>query len=209
MLKNSPVDIEGIYEDYISKKNEKNKLERYVGQEHYYHASSTGSCSRKIYFESIDKATPTDLPDNRANRLLRLGTVLHDDIQEPLLQYNVTSNGTLHSNKDTWSRKFGHKKDPNPSRLHEMQLGTYGIAVKEKFGRLDGMYLCYYKKDDSRLKSVAVPMAYLGYAESYWKDIKKEHEKGLPMFREGVSPAYPWMCGYCQFKTLCNPISFK
>ena len=259
MLKNSPVDIEAIYEDYISKENEKNKLERYVGQEQYYHASSTGSCSRKIYFESIDKATPTDLPDNRSNRLLRLGTVLHNDIQESLLQYNVTSNVTIHSNKEkennikekemeflveqeivipslnvrgfydlvalvseevylfdfktmaayTWSKKFGHNKDPNPSRLHEMQLGTYGIAVKEKFGRLDGMYLCYYKKDDSRLKSVSVPMAYIGYAESYWRDVKQEHEKGLPMFREGVSPAYPWMCGYCQFKTLCNPVSFK
>ncbi len=255
MSQASPVDIEGIYKDYISKKNEKNRAERYVGKEEYYHASSTGSCSRKIWFESIQKATPTDEPDNRAQRLLRLGTIVHDDIQNALLQYNVT----IHSNKEkennikeketkflvekeiilptlnvrgfydlvtlasekvylfdfktmasyTWSRKFGHNKDPNPSRLHEMQLGTYGLAVKEEFGRLDGMYLCYYKKDDSRLKTVPVAMTYLGYAESYWRDINKEHKLGIPMFKEGISPAYPWMCNYCQFKTLCSPVNLK
>ena len=259
MSKGSPVDIEGIYKDYISKKNEENKVQRYVGNESYYHASSTGSCSRKIWFESIEKATPTNEPDNRSQRLLRLGTIVHDDIQSALLQYNVTSNVTIHSNKEkennikekeieflvekevilptlnvrgfydlvalvsekvylfdfktmasyTWSKKFGHNKDPNPSRLHEMQLGTYGLAVEKQFGRLDGMYLCYYKKDDSRLKTVPVAMSYLGYAEQYWNDINEEHKKGIPMFKEGISPAYPWMCGYCQFKTLCNPINLK
>ena len=96
MSQASPVDIEGIYKDYISKKNEKNRTERYVGKEEYYHASSAGSCSRKIWFESIQKATPTDEPDNRAQRLLRLGTIVHDDIQNALLQYNVT----IHSNKE-------------------------------------------------------------------------------------------------------------
>lgn len=259
MLKNSPVDIEGIYEDYITKKNKENQQERYVDKEGYYHASSTGSCSRKIWFESIQKATPTDTPDSRALRLLRLGTVVHDDIQSALLQYNVTNNVTIYSNKEkenkikeketqflveqeviiphlnvrgfydlvalvnekvfifdfktmaayTWSRKFGHNKDPNPSRLHEMQLGTYGIAVKEQYGRVDGMYLCYYKKDDSRLKLVSVAPSYIGLAEQYWRDINKEHKLGIPMFREGISPAYPWMCNYCQFKTLCNPVNLK
>jgi len=255
MSQASPVDIEGIYKDYISKKNEKNRTERYVGKEEYYHASSAGSCSRKIWFESIQKATPTDEPDNRSQRLLRLGTIVHNDLQNSLLQYNVTK----HSNKEkennikekeieflvekevilpalnvrgfydlvalvservylfdfktmasyTWSKKFGHNKDPNPSRLHEMQLGTYGLAVKEEFGRLDGMYLCYYKKDDSRLKTVPVAMTYLGYAEQYWRDINKEHKLGIPMFKEGISPAYPWMCNYCQFKTLCSPVTAR
>ena len=87
MSQASPVDIEGIYKDYISKKNEKNRAERYVGKEEYYHASSTGSCSRKIWFESIQKATPTDEPDNRSQRLLRLGTIVHNDLQNSLLQY--------------------------------------------------------------------------------------------------------------------------
>ena len=32
------------------------------------------------------------------------------------------------------------------------------------------------------------------------KDINKEHKLGMPMFKEGISPAYPWMCNYCQFK---------
>ena len=52
---NSPIDIEGIYTDYLDKKQEENRLERYKGNESWYHASGAGSCSRKLYFESVEK----------------------------------------------------------------------------------------------------------------------------------------------------------
>ena len=49
MVKISPIDIEGIYTDYLNEKQEENRLKRYSGNESWYHASGSGSCSRKLY----------------------------------------------------------------------------------------------------------------------------------------------------------------
>ena len=45
----NPVDIEKVYADYINKKNEENRTERYENREHYFQASSSGNCARKIH----------------------------------------------------------------------------------------------------------------------------------------------------------------
>ena len=50
----SPIDIEGIYKDYLNRKEEENRELRYKGNESWYHASGAGSCSRKLYFESVE-----------------------------------------------------------------------------------------------------------------------------------------------------------
>ena len=49
-----------------------------------YRASSSGMCARKIYFESIEKAEPTNPADAKSMRIMRLGEVVHKDIQEML-----------------------------------------------------------------------------------------------------------------------------
>ena len=49
-----------------------------------YRASSSGMCARKIYFESIEKAEPTNPADFKSMRIMRLGEVVHRDIQEML-----------------------------------------------------------------------------------------------------------------------------
>ena len=46
-----------------------------------YRASSSGMCARKIYFESIEKAEPTNPADSKSMRIMRLGEVVHKDIQ--------------------------------------------------------------------------------------------------------------------------------
>ena len=51
-----------------------------------YRASSSGMCARKIYFEAIEKAEPTNQADNRSVRIMRLGTIVHDDIQKMLVR---------------------------------------------------------------------------------------------------------------------------
>ena len=61
----SPIDIEGIYKNYLDAKQEDNRKERYEGNEHWYHASGAGSCSRKLYFESIEKAEVTNPIDHK------------------------------------------------------------------------------------------------------------------------------------------------
>ena len=52
--------IGSIYADFLQKENEKNTEERYVGKEGYYHASGSGLCSRKLYFQSVEKVVPTN-----------------------------------------------------------------------------------------------------------------------------------------------------
>ena len=256
----SPIDIEGIYKGFLDDKQEENRVARYEGNENWYHASGAGSCSRKLYFESVEKAEKTNIIDTRTSRLLRLGTVVHEDIQNSLTR---TRNSTIHSNIDStvntekenkdkekefhvegeikieelnvrgfydvvvkdnvppeqpvylydiktcggwsWKMKFGRKKEVNTSIHYELQLGTYGYAIKEMFGRLDGMYLYYYNKDNSDMRAVKVPLTYVSRAYLFWKNINDEHKQGLPDFRVGVSPVQKWQCNYCQFRSHCNP----
>ena len=278
-----PVNIEKLYNDYITLKNEENYKSRYEGKEKYYHASGGGSCSRKLYFESVDLTEPTNPTNEVSNRLLRLGTIVHEDFELALrkLQGKMTyekefkkddSPDTIYSNtkdsyaiyskeKEThylekesfdfhvekeimlpefnvrgfydlvavsqkdggvylidfktigsfpWSRKFGWKhQDPNASTHQEIQLATYGLYVRKEFGRLDGMYLYYYNKDNSKMRCIEVPSYMLKRAENFWVNVNEEHEKGLPMFREGISPVEDWNCKYCRFLDHCNPPFFK
>jgi len=259
---NSPIDIEGIYNDYLDEKQEENRLKRYKGNESWYHASGAGSCSRKLYFESVEQAKPSNPLDAKTKRLLRLGNVLHDDFEKALHSYNRDNNRDYNrdNNKDisrelekeiknkekeikfhteqeiriddlnvrgfydavaegdevylydfktcggySWKLKFGRKPAFNPSIHYELQLGTYGYAVKEQFGRIDGMFLYYYNKDTSMMRAVSVPLTYISRAFLFWRNINDEHKHGLPPFRKGVSPVQDWQCNYCQFLDHCNP----
>ena len=252
MKQNSPVDIEAIYSNYLDNKQEENYINRYKDREHFYHASGAGSCSRKLYFESVVQAQATEDMDDGTKRLLRLGNVVHDDIQHSLEIYNrdIYNRDKEKENKEkesfvfhtegeivieelnvrgfydivaekkdkevylfdiktcndwSWKMKFGRKPSFNPSIHYELQLGTYGYAIQEKMGRLDGMYLYYYNKNNSSMRCVSVPLTYVSRAYLFWTNVKEEHEQGLPPFRVGVSPVQDWQCKYCQFRGVCNP----
>ena len=265
-----PVNIEKLYNDYIALKNEENYQARYKGREEYYHASGGGSCSRKLYYESIEQAETTNPTDERSNRIMRLGTIVHEDLQASLSDtiYSTTIDSNTNSNKSiyykekeiynfqkesfefhiekeiilpelnvrgfydlvavgkesgkvylidfktmasySWSLKFGKKYfQPNASVHQEVQLATYGLFVKKEFGRLDGMWLYYYNKDTSRMKAHPVALTTLQNAENFWINVNREHENGLPMFREGISPVEDWNCKYCRFLDHCKPPFFK
>ena len=260
-----PVDIENLYNAYITAKNKENYQARYKGKEKYYHASGGGSCSRKLYYESVEQIEATNPTDEKSNRILRLGTIVHEDLQDALsdtiYSNTIDSNTTdskekeihnlqkesfdFHIEKEiilpelnvrgfydlvavsrdngrvylidfktmasySWSRKFGYKNpDPYASIHQEIQLGTYGLAVEKEFGRLDGMYLYYYKKDNSQMRSVSVGLNMLKRAYNFWVNVNEEHKKGLPMFSQGVSPVEDWNCKYCRYLDHCNPPFFK
>ena len=80
--------FEDIYQEYLVHKNEENRKERYEGNESWYHASGAGFCSRKLYYESVEKAEPTNPPNKKSMRVMRVGTILHQDIQDALIYYN-------------------------------------------------------------------------------------------------------------------------
>ena len=258
--------FEEIYHDYLNHKNEQNREEKYEGNESWYHASGAGFCSRKLYFESVEKAKPTNPPNKQSTRVMGLGTAIHNELQSSLLYYNNINKQYI--NKDNNNKEhivqykrynflveqeiviedlnvrgycdvivkdyedskespyiklydikstgsYGFKKQFSTKFINQdpmtyfMQLSTYGLAVKEKYGQLDSMDLIYYNKDDSRMKRLPVDLSYLSKARRYWSVINDEHAKGLPLFRLGTSPYKEWMCNYCQFKDHCNPPKFK
>ena len=252
----TPIDFEKIYQDYIDSENEKNRKERYEGNESFYRASSSGFCSRKIYFESVAQIEVTNPTASKGQRIMRLGTVLHEDLQNALVYKNNIINKEINikekeiKNKQkekfhiegnveikelnvrghydavfegenvylfdfktiaswSYSKKFGHKKDFDPSIHQELQLGTYGYAIQQEFGKLDGMYLVYYNKDNSMMNSVQVPNTYTNRAFNFWYNINEEHKRGLPDFKQGVSPVQDWNCSYCPYLDHCNPPNKK
>ena len=251
--------FEEIYHDYLNHKNEQNRKERYEGNESWYHASGAGFCSRKLYFESVEKAKPTNPANEKSMRVMRVGTILHEDIQNSLILYNNIYNNNIKDNilqgnitqeynvkfdvegevrlpslnvrgfydvvsrdcsaektvklydiKTTasfsFARKFSKKLiSPQENRNHYLQLGTYGLGLREDGLDVDQMSIIYYNKDNSTMREVVVPNMFIDEAKRYWYSINEEHSKGLPGFNFGTSPANAWICGYCQFKSRCNP----
>ena len=232
-----PVGLEEYYLNYIDSKNDEIYKNRYVGNESYYHASAAGFCSRKMYYESIEKAEPTNPIEPLSKIRMRFGSIFHEDFQQALVNnINMLTNTNIYSKEKNkvlskkkvkfhveqeivipdlnvrghydivaqqeeddeervylydlktigsypWKRKFGTSySETDTFENYKLQLGTYGLAVQEQFGRLDGMYLYFYNKDTSAMKNVFVSNNYLGLARNYWKNIMKEHEKGVPQF---------------------------
>ena len=101
-----------------------------------------------------------------------------------------------------WKLKFGKSGNPNDER-YALQLGSYGLAVKENFGRLDGMALVYYNKDNSDMRTVQVPLHYMEKAKAWWTETNNVHAKGLPALKPGENPSAAWECNYCDWKNLC------
>ena len=260
-----PVGLEEYYLEYINKKNEENYQKRYVGKEKYYHASGAGFCSRKLYYQSVEQAEPTNETPSLGKMKMRFGSIFHDDFQGALVNnISINTNSNIYINTKNkeknkvlykkkvkfhveqeiiipdlnvrgfydvvaeqqeeetriylydlktvasypWMRKFG-RNITDTSENYKLQLGTYGAAVKEQFGRLDGMYLYFYNKDTSQIRNVHVSNNYISLARNYWRNIQREHAKGLPQFIKGISPAEQWACGYCEFLDHCNPPDYK
>ena len=76
--------IESIYADWLSEKNAKNR-EKYEDFKGTFSASSAGNCFRKQYLKS--KGIDEPALEVRVIRLLRLGTIVNEDIQESLNHY--------------------------------------------------------------------------------------------------------------------------
>ena len=80
-------DITSIYNDFIKSQSEINRgemLEKYPREGISYRASSSGMCSRKLYYESVLRLTPTEQINDKTMRIFRLGDLVHTDIQQAL-----------------------------------------------------------------------------------------------------------------------------
>ena len=137
-----------------------------------------------------------EISDLNVRGFIDLGVVLEDG---RVFAYDIKT-----INDWSYKMKFGRKYKEAEGSIHqELQLATYGLALEDKYGRIDGLYLVYYNKNTSMIKEVEVTKDRLSGVLSFWRKILKEHENGLPDLKEGVSPVMDWECRYCQFKTKC------
>ena len=84
-----PFDIESIYNEFIkSQSNTKRKelQEKYPKKGISYRASSSGMCSRKLYYESVLRLTPTEQINDNTHRIFRLGDLVLSDLQQALME---------------------------------------------------------------------------------------------------------------------------
>ena len=82
-----PFDIESIYNEFIKSQSDtkrKELQEKYPKKGISYRASSSGMCSRKLYYESVLRLTPTEQINDKTMRIFRLGDLVHTDIQQAL-----------------------------------------------------------------------------------------------------------------------------
>ena len=79
-MKNSSL-VESIYADWLVDKNIENR-KKYEEHKGVFSASSAGSCFRKQYLKTKGLEEPP--LDKRVMRLLRLGTIVHEDIQQSI-----------------------------------------------------------------------------------------------------------------------------
>ena len=80
------MNIQKIYDDWLRKNNDLHQKKRYEGKEEWFHASSSGMCMRKHYFQHVADIEPKEIDENTM-RLFRLGDLVHNDIQEALIEY--------------------------------------------------------------------------------------------------------------------------
>lgn len=135
----SPVDIEGVYNEYLDELQEQNRKNRYEGNEHWYHASGAGSCSRKLYYESVEMVEPSNLIDIRTKRLLGLGNLVHEDIQNSLTRTRNRELYNRDNNRDSLLEKEINNKEKETEFLVEGEIkieelnvrGFYDIVAKQ------------------------------------------------------------------------------
>ena len=135
----SPVDIEGIYNEYLDELQEQNRKNRYEGNEHWYHASGAGSCSRKLYYESVEMVESSNLFDIRTKRLLSLGNLVHEDIQNSLTRTRNRELYNRDNNRDSLLEKEINNKEKETEFLVEGEIkieelnvrGFYDIVAKQ------------------------------------------------------------------------------
>ena len=104
----SKPNIAQIYAEYIDHKNKENVDARYSGEKRYFHASATGTCLRKHFFR-INGVEESDQSTLVSNRIMRLGTIVHNDYENALkfqneqkdkfIDNNNTINSTIYSSK--------------------------------------------------------------------------------------------------------------
>jgi len=114
-----------------------------------------------------------------------------------------------------WTTKFGrkHNRVPTTDKNYKLQLGTYGLAIKENNkDTIVKLFLLWYNKNTSMMREQIVDSSYISQAEEYWLEVNtilEEHGEDFEqsdMLEPGISYGVPfedWECRYCQYSDIC------
>lgn len=186
-------EIENKYDQYIDKLNEQKEDDNL-----FFRASMAGQCIRKHFYRRFN--TETSERESKSKRLLRLGNLVHEDIQNALEKFGwykefplrdpifpITGHIDLFKLFDqkaviidvktisswNWKMKFGKESEENVTH-YEFQVNTYRWLLKrmwnKPYSETEG-YILYYNKDNSSLKLIEVQDFILDEVESYWQKI--------------------------------------
>lgn len=140
---------------------------------------------------------PVDIPELNVKGFIDVVVIMESG---EVFIYDIKTVGSW-----SWRYKFGRKKEVKPSIHQELQLGTYGYAIKEEYGRCDGLFLTCYNKDTSVIKEVEVDLDFIDQSYNFWTRVIDLHNNGrLPSLQDGEAPVMDWECKYCQYKELCD-----
>ena len=228
------MNIVEIYDKYISSLNDKNTDDRYKGKEHWFHASSAGTCVRKQYYRHVEKVTEPPFSKDTM-RLFRLGNLVHDDIQEAVLLHSKDTNTEVYIEKeiqiDSWNvrgfldllvvsdnelydiKTCNHKKFKSISgdlnRFNEpinyyLQLATYGYWYEQKSGKELSKMSLLYYNKDTS------EMHEIQVDKNYIDQAQsywfnvKQQVNYEPEIKLGVAPRAKWECNYCNYFEHCG-----
>ena len=79
------LDLKRVYAEFIESEQEK-RNKKYESHKDWLGASSSGYCFKKQYYKLSN--VETEELDTRVSRLLRLGTIVHSDIEKAIKAYN-------------------------------------------------------------------------------------------------------------------------
>ena len=85
--------VQTCYNAYINQIGKDRKEHFYVGHEDKYSASGAGQCVKKHWYKT--HGYPESPHSIRSNRLLRLGTIVHEDIQNAIIKYRESNSKEL------------------------------------------------------------------------------------------------------------------
>jgi len=139
---------------------------------------------------------PVDIPDLNVKGFIDIVVIMETG---EVYVYDIKT-----VNSWSWRYKFGRKKEGNPSIHQELQLVTYGYAIREDLGRCDGLFLMYSNKDTSDVRQAEIGLNFIDQSYNFWIRVQDLHRNELPFRARGESPVMEWECKYCQYKEHCD-----
>ena len=126
------------YDEYLRKEADKNAIERYIGKEGWFNASWAGHCFRKHVYKMLRQEP---LPqDTKSLITMRLGSVLHDDIQSAMLKHWIGQDAIVICESEVELPEFNVRGYYDialvyKNKIHLIDIKTIGsFGWKRKFG---------------------------------------------------------------------------